>query len=125
MAIDYYKLKRARLRDIRGQETINQVEHVEAAGAKLMMGGVLVPGDLLTDDTSSAPRLVGGGNLLRIEVGSTTYIAFDDVPANLATVDATTTPALKLAAGVWLVAATGDFVKTSAAATRIEVIQLP
>lgn len=124
MADDLNKMKRNRLHSIRGQETINQVEHVTDAGAKLMMGGVLVAGDVITDDVSAAGVKVYSGSICRIEVSATTYVAFGADPS-MGAVSVTTTPALKLStAGVYLVVATDDFIRASAAFTRMEVISL-
>lgn len=125
MADDLNKMKRNRLDRIRGQETIHQIEHVASAGAKLVMSGALVPGDVMTDDPSAAPVKVLAGSILRIQVAADTYIAFGDEPAEAplnGVIDATTTPAIKLPAGYAIVIATGDFMKTSSAPTRVEVI---
>jgi hypothetical protein len=119
--MDYLALKKARRKLTIGQETLNQVEHIFNAGAKLIMGGVLVQGTVITDDPSSAPVLIGIGKVLRIQVAADTYLAFypDD---SAVTVDSTTSPALKLPAGYHLVVATDYFLAMSAAPARLEVI---
>lgn len=113
-------LLKNRMKSVRGQEIINQIEHVDQAGARLVMGGVLVPGDVITADVSVASVLVGVGSILRIQVGADTYVAFGD--DTLGAVSITTTPAIKLPAGYHLVVATDDFIRASASFTRLEVI---
>lgn len=120
--MDYEKLKRNRLRVIQGSETQMQVEHLAEAGAKVVTQGVVVPGNVVTTDTSTTSVLVKIGSILRIEVTADTYIAFGDEPIAVA-VTATTSPAAKLKAGMTLVVATADFVRTSIAVTRMEVIE--
>lgn len=122
MTTDLYKVKRNRLKTIQGQETIHQVEHMKSAGAKLIMGGVLIPGQVITTDASAAPVLVKAGSVCRIEVSAATYVTFYPDTTGAA-VDATTTPGLKLGtAGVYLVVATDDYIRSSVALTRLEVI---
>lgn len=126
MGLDYNKIKRNRLKNVQGQESANQMEHIVTAGAKLIMGGVLVPGDVITSDPSSAPILVGAGNILRLEFSGTAYIAFGKDPSTAPTnaaITSSTTPALKLVAGTYLVVATDDFFASSANPTRIELLQ--
>jgi hypothetical protein len=106
----------------RGQEVRDQVEHIDSAGAKLVYQGCLVPGQVITDDTSSAARLVGAGSILRIQVGADTYVAFGD--DQLGAVTASTSPGLKLPAGYHTVIATSDWIRTSAALTRLEVVSV-
>jgi hypothetical protein len=120
--MDYQAIKRSRLKMIQGQETINQVEHLAPAGAKIVTSGVIVPGKVVATDTSAAPVLIGIGSILRIEVTADTYLAFGD--ETLAAVTVTTSPAIKLKPGITLVCATDDFVRTSAALTRLEVIEV-
>lgn len=128
MAIDLYALKRNRLKAIQGQETVPQVEHIHQAGAKLVMSDVIVPGDVITTDTSAAGVLVKVGSICRIQVTSDTYVAFGPSDT-MAAVTSATTPGLKLVGvagrdGVYLVVATDDFIRTSAAVTRLEVLGL-
>ena len=108
-----------------GQETANQIEHINKAGAKAVTEPVLVPGEVVTTDTSAAPVFVGRGNLLRIEVTADTYVAFGEDPSTSpidVAVTAASTPAVKLPSGYHLVNATEDFIRTSAVLTRLEVI---
>jgi hypothetical protein len=125
--MDLEKIKRARLTQLRGQETVNQVEHIDSAGAKLVMGGVLVAGDVMTADPSAAPVKVLAGSILRIQVSADTYVAFGDDPTASplsGAISSSTSPAIKLPAGYHLVVATGDFVRMSAAPTRCEIIAI-
>ena len=125
--VDLQKTKRNRMTQTRGQEVTNQIEHIDSAGAKMVIGGVLVAGTLIpaASDISTTPYQVKTGTLLRIQVAADTYVAFGDEPASAplnAAIDATTSPALKLPAGYHLVVATGDFIRTSANPTRVEMI---
>lgn len=122
MPIDLRAIKRARLDAIQGQETINQIEHVASAGARLVYQGALVPGDVLTNDFAAAAVLVGVANILRIQVAGDTYIAFGD--DTLAAVTAATSPALKLPAGYHIVVATDLWMRSSGPLTRVEVVSV-
>lgn len=115
------KIRANRQKEQIGRETINQVEHVRSAGARLVMSGALVAGDVVTDDVSAAGVFVGAGSILRIEATADTYVAFGNSAA-MAAVDSSTSPAIKLPADYSLVVATDDFVRASAAFTRLEVI---
>lgn len=117
------KLKRMRLDNITGQETKTQIEHVSSAGAKLVMGNALVAGIVVTDDVSAAGVLVDTGSILRIQTSADTYVAFGTSPA-MSAVDVNTSPAIKLPAGYHIVVATDDFIRASAAFTRLEVINV-
>jgi hypothetical protein len=119
--MDLIALKKARRKVTIGQETLNQVEHIFNAGAKLVMGGVLIPGDVITADPSAAPVLVGIANVLRIKVAATTYLAFYP-DTSVTVVSSTTSPALMLDAGTYLVVATDEFLVMSAAPARLEVV---
>jgi len=122
-SVDLRAIKRARLDQIRGQETINQVEHVASAGAKLVYTNCLVPGTVITADISAAPVLVEPGSILRIQTAGDTYIAFsaDD---SLGAVSSSTSPGLKLPVGYHVVIATDNFIRASAAVTRLEVVKV-
>ncbi len=130
--MDTRAIKRARLDQIRGQESINQVEHVASAGAKLVMSGALVPGDVLdlTNSTVNGGMKVGVGNILRIQVAGDTFLEFSNIDTDTtdspltAAPSATTTPALKLPAGYWIVVATGNFMRCSTAPTRVERVEI-
>ena len=119
--MDYNALKRNRLRVIQGSETQMQVEHLAEAGAKIVTMGVIVPGNVVTADTSAAVALVKIGSILRVTVTADTSIAFGD--STLAAVTASTSPAALLGPGTHLVVATDDYVRTSASVKRLEVIE--
>ena len=123
--MDFFKLKRHRLTLMQGQETINQVQHCHAAGAQIILGGVLVPGVVVTADPSAAPILVKSGSILRIQVTTALYLAFGDDPATMSAITSATSPGLYLPPGMSLVVATEDFLATSANPTRIEVLEVP
>ena len=110
-------------RGIRGKDKIEQLQHQDEAGAKKVMGDVLVPGRVIppTTNISNDPELVGKGNICRIRVAAQSYVAFGD--ESLGTVSVTTTPGLELAIGVHLVVATDDFIRMSANPARIEIIE--
>lgn len=114
------QLKKNRMRQTIGQETLNQIEHLDNAGAKIVTLGVLIPGDVITSDTSAAGVLVREGSICRIQVSADTYVAFGD--SDIGSVSSATSPALKLASGYHLVVATSDYIRTSANVTRLEVI---
>lgn len=82
-----------------------------------------IPGKVITDDLSSAYTQVGEGNILRVEVAADTYVAFDTQTGGAA-VDGTTSPALKLTAGIHYVVCAHDFVRMSANPTRVELLEL-
>lgn len=110
-----------KIKKLQGAEKINQIEHLDSAGSKIVTEGVLVPGDVITADASAAPRFVEEGSICRIETSAITYVAFGD--DSLAVVGAGTSPALKLLASqVYLVVATADYIRSSVAFARLEVI---
>lgn len=118
---DVSTLRRARRFYTQGQESIQQVEHVFNIGAKMVTAGVLGVGKVITADPSSAPVLVSVGSLVRLQVSADTYVSFvANSTDSIAT--STTSPALKLSAGYYLVVATDNFLTCSANPTRIEVM---
>lgn len=124
---DFEKIKRGRLL-VQGQETIQQVEHNPHSGAKLVMSGIIVPGDLVTADSSIAAVLVGAGSILRIKVTVDTYVAFSADPADPLIAAATTaasSPAVLLPANtINSVIATADFMRSSALLARVEKLSV-
>lgn len=103
-----------------GSETLNQVMYLDNTGSQANTGDILAPGDVITTDASAAGVLVGKGSIVRIQVSADTYVAFGE--STIAAVSSTTTPGLKLAAGYYLVCATDDYLRASAALTRLEVM---
>lgn len=83
-------------------------------------GDVIYPGRVVTDDASAAGVFVGNGSLCRIRVTATTYVAFGI--SSIGSVSSSTSPGLELTAGTWLVAASNDYIRSSAALTRLEVL---
>lgn len=71
-------------------------------------------------DASAAQQKVGKGNLCRIKGAADEFVMFQDEGDTTAP-DATTKETLETEAGYFVVAATKDYIRTSAA-MRIEVI---
>ena len=114
---------RGQLNKVRAVGNIKQAEHLDGASARKSTGDVLCAGRLLTADISAAGRYVGTGSLLRIRVTATTYLAFSDDSA-IGAVSSSTDPGLELfTAGVYLVTATGDWLRGSAAVARLEILE--
>jgi len=106
---------------IRGKDKIEQLQHQDEANAKKVMGDILVPGEVITDNVSTASVQVGKGNICRIRVTAQAYVAFGD--DSLGAVSATTSPGLELQTGTHLVVATDDFIRMSADPDRLEIIE--
>jgi len=113
--------KRRKLKKITGSETLNQIEHIEEAGARATIGPILAPGSVVTTDTSTVGVYVGAGSICRIQATADTYIAFGE--SNIAAVTSATSPAFKHPGGYILLNATDDFIRSSAALTRLEVVE--
>lgn len=111
-----------KLRKVRGSESITQLEHLDAAGSKIVTQGILVPGEVISADISAGGVLVGEGSICRIKVTADTYISFGNDPASMPAVTSATTPGLLLPAGIHLVVATDEFIRASAAVARLEVV---
>lgn len=105
---------------VRGQESKEQVRYLDQLGSDAVTGDVLGPGEVITDDTSLAGVLVKWGSILRIEAAAGTYIAFGD--SAIGAVSATTSPGFKHPGGFILINATDNFIRSSAALTRLEVM---
>ena len=110
----------ARLR----QSSIRKVLTQNAVNVALAFGSVISTGDVISLDISTTPANVGFGNIVRIEVGGADiYIGFGD--SSILAVTSTTSPALKLKANsITNVIATGDYLRASANATRVELFVL-
>lgn len=80
-----------------------------------------MPSKIIADANTAAAtaRLVGKGNLCRVH-GSVGYLAFGAV--SLVEPDANTQTALLMDSSIFLVVATDDYIRTSAA-VRVEVIE--
>lgn len=80
-------------------------------------------GDVIADDSSAAGVKVGFGNVVRVQALVDTYVAFGD--ENIVTVTILSTPAVKILAGEFVhILATDDYMRSSAAFTRVEVIHI-
>lgn len=84
---------------------------------------IKAPGKVITDDISAGWVRVGKGNIIRIQVSADTYVAFSKEDDD-GTVSATTSPAIKLDAGYHYIVCAADYVRASAAATRLELLEL-
>lgn len=93
---------------------------IEAAQA---LTSLKAPGKVITDDISAGWVKVGKDNIIRIQVGVDTFVAFSEEDDD-GTVSATTSPAIKLEAGYHYVVCAGDFVRASANAARLELLIL-
>jgi hypothetical protein len=81
------------------------------------------PGIVLPVDLTTAGVKVGASNVIKIHVSADTYVAFSDDSAMLA-VTVTTSPAVMLPAGMHYVLCAGEYVRTSANPTRIELLKV-
>lgn len=88
------------------------------------LAGIKLPGKVITDNISTGWVKVGKGNIIRIQVGGDTYVAFDDVDTGTTAISATTNPAVKLDAGYHYVVCQCDYVRASAVAVRLELHEL-
>lgn len=118
-----------RKKPVKGAERVRQDEHMDEALSKKCVTGILIPGTLITDNITTAPRLVGKGNVCRIRItagNAPAYIAFGDDPTAAplnAPITSATDPGLELfSAGTYLVVSRGDFIRSSSVATRFEVL---
>jgi hypothetical protein len=107
-------------KNLAGSETLNQITYLDNIGSKAVTGDILAPGDVITANTSTAGVLVGKGAILRVEATSGTFIAFG--ASDIAAVNGTTSPALKHPGNFALICATDDYIRTSAALTRLEIM---
>lgn len=83
-----------------------------------------IPGKVVPAADVFAGTEVGEGNIIRIETTVDTYVAFSN-ESGLAVPSAATTPAVKLVgAGVHYVICQYDFIRTSIAITRAELLEL-
>ena len=89
--------------------------------SKVSEGMLAAPKRLEKLDISTAARIVEDGDMLRIRVTAATFVAFGN-SATMAAPSATTEDAIELpAAGTYLIAITGKYVRASANPARVEV----
>lgn len=105
-----------------GPEKIwNIVFSRQARAIKALDSYIVTPSSLITSDISAAPTYVGNGNLIRIRVTATTYVAFG--PSTMTAPSVTTQNALELfSAGTYLIMANDDYIMASVNPARVEVI---
>lgn len=107
-------------------QAITVLEYIADANAQKVSNPVLCVGTVPASAApESVPILVGIGNLIRIRTTGTSsiYIAFGASTA-MGQPSVTTTPAIELfGAGVWLINATDNFMASSAALARIEIVR--
>lgn len=103
---------------IRKLFTKNVIDVAQALVSLNMPGKVVPIADVF------AGTEVGEGNILKIETTADTYVAFSD-EAGIALPTVATTPAVKLVgAGVHYVICQCDYVRTSIAIARAELLEL-
>lgn len=105
--------------DLSGSSKVPQLKYNEIAKADKQLQVLAIPSVVIADATSA--QKVGKGNLLRIKGTAAGYIAFD-ADGSLAAPGVATQNALETEAGFFLVIATDEFIRTSAA-MRIEVVE--
>ena len=101
---------------------MGQYNNGRAKAAKELVVQVIPDGAIIADATTA--KQVGKGNLCRVKGVADAFISFgdDETALNAKVLDATALETMQMEAGYFVVAATGEFVKTSAA-MRIEVIK--
>lgn len=86
---------------------------------------VNLPGKVVANADIFAGTLVGEGNIIRIQTTADTYVAFSDEAATMALPTVNTAVAVKLVgAGVFYVMCQCDYVRTSIAITRAELLNI-
>ena len=86
---------------------------------------VNIPGEVVANADVFAGTFVGEGNIIRIQTTADTFVAFSDESATMALPTVTTAVAVKLVgAGVFYVICQCDYVRTSIAITRAELLKL-
>ena len=83
-----------------------------------------VPGKVIGPNLSTGWTFVGEGSILRVQAAADLFVAFDDKDTDATAISASTSPAVKLPAGYHYVLCQNDYVKMSAAATRVELLEL-
>lgn len=81
-----------------------------------------VAGDVITSDLTSLTK-IGVGNILKVIVGATTYVAFADEAGSTVTAAVGTTPGLELPAGTHYILCTDEYIIMSSNPTRKELIR--
>lgn len=116
MAADY------KTKNTMGAERRAQLNYNEQAKAQKDMAVHGMPMKVLTAAEATAGILVGKGNVCRIFGTAADLVRFADAPIGALPL-ATDQDALQLGATVVSVVSTGEFIRTTAAVTRVEVIE--
>lgn len=105
-----------------GAERRAQLNYNEQSKSQKDMAVVAVPVKVLTAAQATAGAQVGKGNLCRIFGTAADLVRFSDDPIGSLPV-ATDQDGVQLGATVVTIVATGEFIRTTAAVTRVEVIE--
>ena len=102
---------------------MGQYSSAKAKAGKELQVKVMPDGAPIADAATASVR-VGKGNLCRIKGVADAFLSFDDDKAalNAKVLSATSKDTFQMEAGYFIIAASGDYIKTSVA-TRIEVIK--
>ena len=103
---------------IRKQLTKNIVDVAQALVSLNVAGKVIAAADVF------AGTNVGEGNIIRIQTTADTYVTFSDTAIGAAPTVTTTTAVKLVGAGVHYVICQCDFIRTSIAITRAELLEL-
>lgn len=105
-------------------QAIAALQYVAKANSQKVSDPVHIPGTIPAGDPSVTPILVGTGNLIRVRstASGSTYISFG-ASTSMTQASVTSSPGLEIfGAGVWVISATDQFMSSSAALARIEII---
>jgi hypothetical protein len=105
------------LNKVRKLVTLSTVDVAQALQA------LLIPGKVISANISTGWVQVGQGNILRLQVAADTYVTFsDDTSGGVPT--SSTSPAVKVLAGVHYVLCQAKYVRASANPTRVELLEI-
>ena len=82
-----------------------------------------VVGDVITANLTTLTK-VGEGNILKVVVGATTYVAFADESTSSIAATINTTPGIELVAGTHYVLCHSNYIIMSTNPTRKELIRI-
>jgi hypothetical protein len=105
-----------------GAEKRSQLNYNEAGKAQKQMDVQAMPIKVLTGAEATAGALVGKGNVCRVFGTAADLVMFADSNPG-AIPNSTTQTASQMGATVQSFVATGEFIRTTAAVTRVEVIE--
>lgn len=105
------------------QSSIRRGLSSSASDVARTFGSLESVGEVITADSSAAGVLIGLGNIIRVQAAVDTYVAFGT--SDIGAVSVTSSPAVKILAGEFVhIIASADYMRSSAAFTRIEVIHI-